>query len=83
MSFIKTWKDNKQHKKCVQLYERIKHTLEYSTSHSCIVPISGSEGYDELLEWLRGKGWIYEFLGNKKEGFSLSVKSKECGKEHF
>ena len=79
MSFIKSLINKNNHKKSMDMFERIKHTLDYSTSHTCIVPIDSEQGYDELFQMLTDRGWSYEFKGNKKEGLHLFVKSSETG----
>lgn len=79
MSFIKSLTNKSNHKKCIQMFDRIKHTLDYSTSHTCIVYIGKEDGYEELFQMITDNGWTYELVGNKKEGLHLSIKTAEAG----
>lgn len=67
-------KNKKNHEKCVKAFNRIKHTIEYSTSNICVISIGKNEGYSELYSMISDAGWSYEITGNEKEGYHLTVK---------
>lgn len=76
MSIVDNVKKKHNHKKCSSMWKVVEQKLKDSTSHTAFVYIGKPDGYEELFQRILDKGWSYELLGSKKEGFHLSVKSK-------
>ena len=74
MNPIKSFIEKRNHKKCMKVFERIKGSLKYTTSHTTFLYLGTTRGYDELFEKIKEKGWYYELAGNKREGVWLTVK---------
>jgi hypothetical protein len=58
----------------VNVFERIEGSLKYSTSHTTVLYLGTTRGYDELFEKIKEKGWYYELVGDNCEGVFLTVK---------
>lgn len=74
MNPIKSFIDKRNHKKCVKVFGRVEDSLRYSPSHTAVMYLGTTRGYDELFEKIKEKGWYYELAGNKREGVWLTVK---------
>lgn len=74
MNPIKSFIEKRNHKKCVKVFERVEGSLKYSTSHTAVLYLGTTRGYDELFEKIKEKGWYYELAGDNREGIFLTVK---------
>ena len=74
MNPIKSFIEKRNHKKCVKVFERIEWSLKYSTSHTTVLYLGTTHGYDELFEKIKEKGWYYELAGDNCEGIFLTIK---------
>jgi hypothetical protein len=74
MNPIKSFIGKRNHKKCVKAFKRVEESLKYSTSHTTVMYLGTTRGYDELFETIKERGWYYELAGDNREGIWLTVK---------